>query len=435
MNRRDFLRFASCSGVALGMSALPWHSARAAGNRYFINLEVRGAWDPTHLFDPKGDAERADGNGPVNNFSASNIEQYGNIKLAPQSAILNAPDGGYDGGIISQFFDNNYQDLLVINGVDHGTNGHGVGPKSAATGSTTGNYSAISALAAASWQPTWSNPYLAVNSLYTATAGLVPLVSISDASRLADLSDRPEAFQTTLGLTDKLAELKNARLNRQIAQESLPRRLKLMNELNRIRSGEDKLVNVSGFLESDIPDDISKLKERFSLIAAAFAGGLSVGASVSVDHTYRLDTHSDHDKLQSENMGHVFEAITYLWQRLGELGLADQTTLMLSSDFGRTPYYNNDAGKDHWPIGAYMFMGNGISGNRVIGATDENYLQKSIDPDTFEVDDSGTNLTSGHVIDATRSMLEIDPTLSANFALDIDQSLDLFNSNLRTTNA
>ena len=38
---------------------------------------------------------------------------------------------------------------------------------------------------------------------------------------------------------------------------------------------------------------------------------------------------------------------------------------------GRTPNYNNGNGKDHWSIGSIMFLGRGIKGNRVIGATDE----------------------------------------------------------------
>ena len=443
MNRRNFLRFASCSGVALGMSALPWHSARADGNRYFINLEVGGGWDPTDLFDPKGNDERADGNGPVNNYDASNIEQYGNIKLAPLSTTLNAPANGFDGGVISRFFADNYADIFVVNGVDHATNNHGVGPRSSAAGTLTGGFPTTAALAAASWQPGMSNPYLSSNGLYTATSGLVPLVSLSETSRLADMSNKLEDYQATLGLGAKLSELKNARLSRQIAKESLPRRLKLMNELSRIRNGEDALANVSGHLDDAIENDPTQLKERFSLVAAAFAGGLSVGASVAVAHSFGLDTHSEHDANHTKRMGYVFDAINYLWQRLEDKGIAEQTTLMISSDFGRTPYYNGDHtslanGKDHWPIGAYMFMGNGVNGNRVVGATDENYNQVKINPDDFSVDEnSGLYLNTAHVINATRNMLSIDNTLKANFALGEANNYepDLFNKNLRTTNA
>lgn len=443
MNRRDFLRFASYSGVALGMSALPWHSARADTNRYFINLEITGGWDPTDLFDPKGNSEREDGNGPVNNYDASNIEQYGNIKLAPLSTSLNAPEGGFDGGVISQFFADNYANILVVNGVDHGTNNHGVGPRSSAAGTLTGGFPTTAALTAASWQPGMSNPYLASNGRYTVTGGVVPLVSLSEAGRLADISNKLEDYQTTLGLETKLSELKNARLTRQIANESLPKRQKLMNELSRIRNGEDALANVSGHLDSDITDDLTKLKERFSLVCAAFSGGLSVGASVSVAHAYRLDTHDSHDELHTQNMGYVFEAITYLWQRLEAKGIAEQTTLMISSDFGRTPYYNSDhtavtSGKDHWPIGAYMFMGNGVNGNRVIGATNENYNQVKINPDDFSVDEaSGLYLNTAHVINATRNMLSIDSTLTENFVLSEADYYepDLFNSSLQTTSS
>ena len=41
-------------------------------------------------------------------------------------------------------------------------------------------------------------------------------------------------------------------------------------------------------------------------------------------------------------------------------------------DFGRTNFYNDGNGKDHWPIGSYMIMEKDAPwGNRVVGLTDE----------------------------------------------------------------
>ena len=50
---------------------------------------------------------------------------------------------------------------------------------------------------------------------------------------------------------------------------------------------------------------------------------------------------------------------------------------------GRTPNYNNGNGKDHWSIGSIMFLGRGIKGNRVIGATDEKQFRVPLDPQTL----------------------------------------------------
>jgi uncharacterized protein (DUF1501 family) len=52
--------------------------------------------------------------------------------------------------------------------------------------------------------------------------------------------------------------------------------------------------------------------------------------------------------------------------------------VIAQSEMGRTPTYNSGNGKDHWPIGSIMFLGCGIRGNRVIGATDEGQFTVSI---------------------------------------------------------
>ena len=63
--------------------------------------------------------------------------------------------------------------------------------------------------------------------------------------------------------------------------------------------------------------------------------------------------------------------IDYLMKLAEELKIRDKLVVVIQSEMGRTPHYNKGDGKDHWSIGSIMFMGQGIQGNRVIGATDE----------------------------------------------------------------
>ena len=49
----------------------------------------------------------------------------------------------------------------------------------------------------------------------------------------------------------------------------------------------------------------------------------------------------------------------------------DETLVMVSSEFGRTPKINKDAGRDHWAkVFSVMLAGGGIKGGVIHGASD-----------------------------------------------------------------
>jgi uncharacterized protein (DUF1501 family) len=57
---------------------------------------------------------------------------------------------------------------------------------------------------------------------------------------------------------------------------------------------------------------------------------------------------------------------------LGERGMLDSTLVMISSEFGRTPKINKDAGRDHWAQAAsLLFAGAGVKPGFILGATDK----------------------------------------------------------------
>ncbi|MBW3599614.1 MAG: DUF1501 domain-containing protein, partial [Planctomycetes bacterium] len=60
--------------------------------------------------------------------------------------------------------------------------------------------------------------------------------------------------------------------------------------------------------------------------------------------------------------------------------LAD-TLVMVSSEFGRTPKINTDAGRDHWPqVFSVMLAGGGIKGGMIYGASDPTAAEPENDP-------------------------------------------------------
>lgn len=65
------------------------------------------------------------------------------------------------------------------------------------------------------------------------------------------------------------------------------------------------------------------------------------------------------------------KALTALILDLEERGLLDSTLVMVSSEFGRTPKINTDAGRDHWPKAfSTLLAGGGVKRGLIYGSTD-----------------------------------------------------------------
>jgi len=66
------------------------------------------------------------------------------------------------------------------------------------------------------------------------------------------------------------------------------------------------------------------------------------------------------------------QAFSYLLDDLQNRGLLQKTLVVLTSEFGRTPKINQNAGRDHHPAAfSSVLAGAGIRGGQVVGSTDE----------------------------------------------------------------
>jgi uncharacterized protein (DUF1501 family) len=75
------------------------------------------------------------------------------------------------------------------------------------------------------------------------------------------------------------------------------------------------------------------------------------------------------------------QALTMLINDLEQRGLLDRTLVMVSSEFGRTPKINKDAGRDHWPkVFSVMLAGGGIKKGMVYGTSDPTASEPDMDP-------------------------------------------------------
>jgi len=86
----------------------------------------------------------------------------------------------------------------------------------------------------------------------------------------------------------------------------------------------------------------------------------------------RWDAHSNIAKNHSENALAVDQPIGALLADLDQRGMLDETLVLFSGEFGRTPFAQGSKGRDHSPFGFSLWMaGGGIKRGLVYGATDE----------------------------------------------------------------
>ena len=94
------------------------------------------------------------------------------------------------------------------------------------------------------------------------------------------------------------------------------------------------------------------------------------------------DTHKGHFKTIKDSLLPITDqAVPALLTDLKQRGLLDETLVIWTGEFGRTPKVNKDAGRDHWP-NAYsvLLAGAGVRGGAVYGESDADGAYVARDP-------------------------------------------------------
>ena len=126
----------------------------------------------------------------------------------------------------------------------------------------------------------------------------------------------------------------------------------------------------------DIEKEDAKMRDRYGRNQAGqrllMARRLVEAGTRLVTLTYGgWDMHQNITGAFKNTMPALDVALGALLDDLSARGLLDETLVMVSSEFGRTPKINNDAGRDHWPkVFSVMLAGGGIKGGMIYGASD-----------------------------------------------------------------
>lgn len=403
MNRRDFFKLAGLAGLTLipgssaatrGIATTPM-TPRAYEGTFWIFVNASGGWDPTMVCDPKGRASE-DQPEPVNTYLTSEILTAGNINYAPI---------GYN----DTFFQTHYQKLLVINGIDFQTNGHDSGTRHCWSGRLIEGFPALAALIAASYGPELPMSYLSFGG-YDDTAGLIARTRSGNTAALGRIAypERINPQDADSGFhSPKATELiRSARDVRRATQElsaTLPSERIAMGHMFTATDGANELKLLQEYLPDPLAND-NPLRTQAQVALAAYRAGIAIAVNLNYGG---FDTHGDHDNQQGARLTTLLEGVDAIWQEAEAQQVADNIVVVVGSDFGRTPHYNDNQGKDHWSVSSMMLMGKGIAGNRVVGATTDDFQARTIDPGSLAVSEGGIRIEPQHIHYELRKMAGI----------------------------
>ncbi len=400
MNRRDFLKLSSAAGLCVGGSALlgrawadgvtdPGRPTAYAG-KFLVMIQATGGWDPTLLCDPK----------PTLNNSYGAPSMAGNIAYAPIGAQADT------------FFGNHHDKMTVINGVDVATNSHDAGRRHMASGRLGSGYPNLAALVAGTLSPHSPMAFLTFGG-YDRTQGVVAPVRDGNNARFQELAypDRinpGDEESPTYHSTAAKAIIDGARDERASAllgRQELPRYQQSIDTLLTARAGASELKLLQDVLPE--PDGDGNFR-KCQLITAAYRAGIGVAANLSLGG---FDTHDNHDGSHIPRMNMLLGIVNFLWEEAVRQGVEDQLVVLMTSDFGRTPQYNGDGGKDHWSVSSMIAMGNGVPADRVVGLTNDGHEIETVSPttlvDPMTEEDGGVRIRPMHVHRVVRDLLDV----------------------------
>lgn len=414
--RRDFLKLCGLAGLGLAVPFRSAGSVRAATKDdpypgpFYVVFNASGGWDTTYLMDPKG----IDGINRL--YQQGEILTHGAHKFAPTAKHK-------QGGMSNEDFYAEFGDeLLVLNGLDYSVNNHSPGARYMATGKLDSMaYPTFAALVAACQGPTCPLSFLTFGN-YSATGNVVAMSRIPYLPSLQRIANADSVegnvkapYHDSFAL-DRIEQALRDENSARGADLRLPRVERAENMLYAAQVNSKALQRVTPYIPAEIPK--ARLAQQAEIALASFKAGVCVSANLTIS---QFDSHANNDPDQMKLIPEFLEGIAGLIHRAEELKIREQLVIIVQSEMGRTPTYNKGNGKDHWSIGSIMFLGRGIKGNRVIGATDDKQFQVAVDPRTLACSpDSGIRIRPEHIHTALREFAGIgDHSISKKFPLGV----------------
>jgi len=405
MTRRNFLKHCVAAGLgfatAIGSRQLlgteVTGDALSYDGPYYVVFNASGGWDTTYLMDPKG----IDGINRL--YGQDEILTHGEHRYAPTAKLIS------EGMSNEDFFSQYGTELLVLHGIDLSVNNHTPCSRYMATGKLDSNaYPTFPALVAACRGPESPLAFLTFGN-YSATGNLVPmsrvpyLQSLNLLAKAEFVQGNERAPYHEPFVSDRIERTLQEQFQTRIKSALLPRVQRSESMLFAAQSNSKTLRRIVPFIPKEVAR--GRLAQQCDIALAAFKAGVCVSANLSIG---QFDSHNNNDSDQMKLIPEFLSGIDYLLKKSEDLQIREKLVVVIQSEMGRTPTYNSGNGKDHWSINSIMFLGAGIKGNRVLGATDDKQLLLPVDPQTMTIDSQqGIRIRPEHVHQALREQAGI----------------------------
>ncbi|MDP2310168.1 MAG: DUF1501 domain-containing protein [Pseudomonadota bacterium] len=401
--------FGALSLGALGGLMLPRRLAAGTGNdRKFLFVYCVGGWDPTYVY------------GPMFGSDGVDMEAEGVLASAGGLDFTDAPSRPN----VRAFLEANASRTAFVNGMEIRSVTHERCRRILFTGSSgaaADDWPAIAAGNSAGYLlpslvlsgPSYTESYGGTVVRVGANGQLGPLL---DASAFEYAEPRLRGLPTEVD--DIVSARVRARVSSRAATAPAGRAQSFLAAYGEALDQSALVAAIAGEVDLTPPDSggCSRVKDLIGPGITCLERGYS--RCVVIQHggfcDLGWDSHSGIQQ-QSTNFDLLFDDLAAIFReldsRIGTSGrpLAEEVTVVVVSEMGRTPKLNATGGKDHWTWTSAMLVGAGITGGRVIGGYDEGLNGRPVDLSTGDVTETGATLTSAHLGATLLAMADLDP--------------------------
>ena len=400
MTRRSALQLGLSTAALLAMPPMRWVAKADPTNPHFlVMLYSDGGWDPTQTLDAHDPLDMTDGVDvdvpeAISGLPPSQIATVGGITYMSNPTTRPAVD---------TYFQNWAAQSCIVNGISTRSTSHDQSRQLVLTGYLDPTRADFAVMAAHKNGPETPLPHLLLSGQ-------------SFGGQYSGLSGRLGGQMSTAIAYNRVGSngsLAVSALGEAYVQQAL--------EWERTLAEGGPATAVGGKLEafrdaSTRADKLTRLAGSLNLnansgaqLAASLGNAFRTGltTSVTVNPFGGFDTHSDNTQ-QNGRWQSVFSyldaLVAGLQQQAGLVAptLLAETTIVLCSEFGRTPELNTDNGKDHHPWTSMLVVGKNVKGGATVGLTDGNQEGVKMSLATGQPDDTGlvldvTNMVAGLV--------------------------------------
>lgn len=442
--RRTFLKAAAGFMGSTLLGGLPFRSfaqaaALAPADRCFVFVYFNGGWDQLLAFDPKDPdeftADRAAETRILPGYNLINDARFSAIPLRPEKSGVGRSniDFGPAVGKLSEHFDL----MTVVRGINMNTLGHEVGYRYFLTGkmpigsAARGSSTATEIVGQMKPRVPISNIAFNVESYNDRYPGYANALRVSRKDDLL-LTLKPSSQMLDSEIEKQLVDFRGQPItceeaaygargvgttyqnSRDQMQQVMAQKLE---ESFKFELNTPEMAAVRAAYGLDQSGRYDTEAGRAAMVGTALKRGIA--QCLTINLTGGLDTHFGTQLTHANNQRRGFDALASLVADLRASGhpsggtFMDHTTIMVFSEFSRTPLINSAGGRDHHISNSCMLMGAGVKHNYVFGKSgDIGMSPGTFDLRTGALDPRGENIFPEHIIATVLASAGLDYSIT-----------------------